>query len=56
MGEDILDGSIPQFSSPVQIPHPMQEGSDRLHLGEHSSDSMVENKTECVLITCKSRA
>ena len=55
--EDNLGDSTPQPSPQVQVPHPTQEreGSDRLVLGEDSdsSESIVGNKTECVLITRK---
>ena len=56
--EDNLDDSTTQFSPREQIPHPAQErdGSDRLVLGEGSSESTVGNKTECIRITRKFRA
>lgn len=52
MGDDDLGGPTPQFSPQTQIPHPTRErgGSD---LEQRSSESMVTNKTERVLIACK---
>jgi hypothetical protein len=55
MVENDSVGSTPQFSPQLQIPHHIQtrEGSDGLDLEEHSSESTVANKTDCVLITRK---
>jgi hypothetical protein len=55
MGEDNLGGPTPQFSPQRQIRHLTREreGSNVLGLEEHSSESAVANKTECVLIIRK---
>ena len=54
---DLAGGSTPQVGPEMQVSHPTLErgGADGLDLEQHSSESMVANETECIIITRKFR-